>query len=163
MHGDSVSYPGIDAVALQIAKPVFASRRGIGKHGGLLRLLSQHCLCVSLGYRRMSNASSTAEVPGAILRNGRIVTMSIATLISEIDAEIARLQQARTLLASAASPAAKKRGRPAKAAGAAGTVKAVAVKAVTAKPVKKPKKIKKEKKTTTTTSSSTTTKPVTTP
>jgi hypothetical protein len=37
---------GLDAVALQIAKPVFASRRGIGKHGGLLCQLSQHCLCV---------------------------------------------------------------------------------------------------------------------
>jgi hypothetical protein len=33
--------------------------------------------------------------------------MSIATLISSIDAEIAKLQQARALLAGAASPAAK--------------------------------------------------------
>jgi len=61
-------------------------------------------------------------------------TMSIATLISEIDAEIIRLQQARALLAGAATPTAKKRGRPAKVAVAAGTVIAVA-----GKPVKKRK------------------------
>ena len=46
--------------------------------------------------------------------------MSIANLISEIDAEIARFEQARTLLSGAASPAAKKRGRPAGAVKAAG-------------------------------------------
>jgi hypothetical protein len=34
--------------------------------------------------------------------------MGIATLISNIDAEITKLQQARALLAGAASPAAKK-------------------------------------------------------
>jgi len=61
--------------------------------------------------------------------------MSIANFISEIDAEIARLEQARTLLSGTESPAAKKRGRPAKAAKAAGVVKAVAD-----KPVKKKKK-----------------------
>jgi hypothetical protein len=36
--------------------------------------------------------------------------MSIDTLIAEIDAENAQLQQARTLLSVPASPAAKKRG-----------------------------------------------------
>ena len=56
----------------------------------------------------------------------------LATLISSIDAEIAKLHQARTLLAGTASPAAKKRGRPAKAAGA--------VRAVAAKPEKKKKR-----------------------
>jgi uncharacterized protein YciW len=64
--------------------------------------------------------------------------MSITTLISNIDAEIARLQQARTLLSGAASPAAKKRGRPAKAAGAEGAVKAAA------KPVKKERNLSPE-------------------
>jgi hypothetical protein len=54
--------------------------------------------------------------------------MSIANLIAEIDAEIAQLQQARALLAGAASPAAKKTGRP------AGVVKAAD------KPVKKKKR-----------------------
>ena len=54
--------------------------------------------------------------------------MSIDNLISEIDAEITKLQQARTLLAGTESPAAKKRGRPAGAA-----------KAAAAKPVKKTK------------------------
>jgi hypothetical protein len=39
--------------------------------------------------------------------------MSITNLISEIDAEILRLQEARALLAGASSPVAKKRGRPA--------------------------------------------------
>jgi hypothetical protein len=62
--------------------------------------------------------------------------MSIATLISNIDAEIAKLQQARTLLAGTASPAAKKRGRPAKAAGA--------VKIVAAKPAKKERTLSPE-------------------
>jgi hypothetical protein len=58
--------------------------------------------------------------------------MSIATLISSIDADITKLQQARALLDGAATPVAKKRGRPAKAAGAAaGAVKTAA------KPVKK--------------------------
>lgn len=61
--------------------------------------------------------------------------MSIATLISTIDAEIAKLHQARTLLSGTATPAAKKRGRPAKVTGAAG-----AVKAASAKPVKKKKR-----------------------
>lgn len=42
--------------------------------------------------------------------------MSIANVISEIDAEIARLKQARTLLSGAASPSARKSGRPANAA-----------------------------------------------
>jgi hypothetical protein len=51
--------------------------------------------------------------------------MSIDTVIAGIDAEISRLEQARTLLAGTASPAPKKRGRP------AGAVKAVA------KPMKK--------------------------
>ena len=60
--------------------------------------------------------------------------MSIETLIAAIDAEIARLEQARTLLAGDAPQAAKKRGRPAKVAVAAGTVIAVA-----GKPVKKRK------------------------
>ena len=65
--------------------------------------------------------------------------MSIATLISNIDAEITKLQQARTLLSGVASPAQKKRGRPAKAAGAAGAVKAVA-----AKPAKKKRTLSPE-------------------
>lgn len=65
--------------------------------------------------------------------------MSIATLISDIDAEIAKLQQARALLAGTATPAAKKRGRPAKVAGAAGAVKAVA-----AKPAKKKRTLSPE-------------------
>ena len=62
--------------------------------------------------------------------------MSIASLISSIDAEIAKLHQARALLSGAATPAAKKRGRPAKAAGA--------VKVVAAKPVKKKRKLSPE-------------------
>lgn len=57
--------------------------------------------------------------------------MSTDTLIAEIDDEIARLQQARTLLSGAASPATKKRGRP------AGAVKAVAA----GRPVKKKRKL----------------------
>jgi hypothetical protein len=65
--------------------------------------------------------------------------MSIATLISSIDAEIAKLHQARALLAGAASPAPKKRGRPAKAAKAAGAVNAIA-----AKPAKKKRKLSLE-------------------
>jgi hypothetical protein len=65
--------------------------------------------------------------------------MGIANFIAEIDAEITRLQQARTLLSGIALPAAKKRGRPAKAAGAA-----VAVKAVAAKPVKKKRNLSPE-------------------
>jgi molybdopterin-guanine dinucleotide biosynthesis protein len=52
-------------------------------------------------------------------------------LIAEIDAEIARLEHARKLLSGAASPATKKKGRPAKAA------KAAAKPAKAAKPVKK--------------------------
>jgi hypothetical protein len=55
--------------------------------------------------------------------------MSVATLISSIDAEIAKLHQARALLAGAATPATKKRGRPAKTAGAAEVVKTVTAKA----------------------------------
>lgn len=39
--------------------------------------------------------------------------MNITNLISEIDAEIIRLQEIRALLAGGLSPAAKKRGRPA--------------------------------------------------
>ena len=39
--------------------------------------------------------------------------MSLDNLIAEIDAEIAQLRQARVLLSGAASPAAKKTGRPA--------------------------------------------------
>jgi hypothetical protein len=41
--------------------------------------------------------------------------MGIENLISEIDAEIVRLQEARALLAGAAAPGVKKVGRPAKA------------------------------------------------
>jgi hypothetical protein len=59
--------------------------------------------------------------------------MGIANLIAEIDAEITKLQQARTLLSKSAAPAAKKRGRP------AGVVKAVA-----AKPVKKKRNLSPE-------------------
>ncbi|MGD0520939.1 MAG: hypothetical protein ABSA48_06760 [Terracidiphilus sp.] len=59
--------------------------------------------------------------------------MGIVNFIAEIDAEITRLEHARTLLSAAASPAAKKRGRP-----------AWAVKAVTAKPVKKKRKLSPE-------------------
>jgi hypothetical protein len=58
--------------------------------------------------------------------------MSITNLISEIDAEILRLQEARALLAGALSPVAKKRGRP------AGVVK------VAAKPAKAAKKAKRQ-------------------
>jgi molybdopterin-guanine dinucleotide biosynthesis protein len=50
--------------------------------------------------------------------------MGIANFIAEIDAEITKLQQARTILSKSALPAAKKRGRP------AGVVKAVAAKQV---------------------------------
>jgi len=57
--------------------------------------------------------------------------MSIETLIAAIDAEIARLEQARTLLAGDAPQAAKKRGRPAKAAQAV---------VAAAKPAKKAKR-----------------------
>ena len=65
--------------------------------------------------------------------------MSIATIISEIDAEISLLEQARALLAGLTSTAApKKRGRPAKAAGAAMAVKA------DAKPTKKKRTISPE-------------------
>ena len=60
--------------------------------------------------------------------------MSITNLISEIDAEILRLQEARTLLAGASSPAPKKRGRP------AGVVKVVNAAAKPAKAVKKAKR-----------------------
>jgi hypothetical protein len=60
--------------------------------------------------------------------------MSIDNLIVEIDAEIARLEQARTLLSGAASPATKKRGRP------AGAVKAVKAAAKPAKAAKKAKR-----------------------
>jgi len=49
------------------------------------------------------------------------------------------LQQARALLAGAATPAAKKRGRPTKASGAAGAMKDVA-----AKSVKKKRKLSPE-------------------
>jgi hypothetical protein len=63
--------------------------------------------------------------------------MGIANFIAEIDAEITRLQQARTVLSGAASPAAKKRGRP------AGVVKAVAA----GKPVKKKRKLSPEGRT----------------
>jgi hypothetical protein len=59
--------------------------------------------------------------------------MGIANLIAEIDAEIAQLEQARTLLSGVASPAAKKRGRP-----------VVAVKVVAAKPVKKKRNLSPE-------------------
>jgi hypothetical protein len=59
--------------------------------------------------------------------------MSIETLIAEIEAEIARLEQARTLLSGTAAPTPKKRGRP------AGVVKAAA-----AKPVKKKRKLSPE-------------------
>jgi hypothetical protein len=65
--------------------------------------------------------------------------MSIDNLISQFDAEIAKLQQARALLAGATTPAAKKRGRPAKAAGAARAVNAIA-----AKPAKKKRKLSLE-------------------
>jgi hypothetical protein len=77
----------------------------------------------------------------AILKGGRIVTMSIANLIFEIDAEISRLEQARTLLSgiSSLAPAAKKRGRPAGAAKTAGVAKAAAD-----KPVKKKRKLSPE-------------------
>ena len=57
--------------------------------------------------------------------------MSITSLISGIDSEISRLQEARALLAGTSSPIAKKRGRP------AGAVKAVA------KPAKAAKKAKR--------------------
>jgi len=40
--------------------------------------------------------------------------VNITNLISEIDAEILRLQEAHALLAGASSPAAKKRGCPAR-------------------------------------------------
>ena len=69
--------------------------------------------------------------------------MSIDNLIVEIDAEIARLEQARTLLSGAASPATKKRGRPA---GAVKAVKAAAkpAKATVDKPVKKKRNLSPE-------------------
>lgn len=54
--------------------------------------------------------------------------MSLDNLIAEIDAEIAQLQQARTLLSGASSPTTMKRGR------AGGVVKTIA-----AKPAKKKK------------------------
>ncbi|HEY1254061.1 MAG TPA: hypothetical protein VGF01_04715 [Terracidiphilus sp.] len=60
--------------------------------------------------------------------------MSITNLISEIDAEILRLQEARALLTGASSPVAKKRGRP------AGTGKAVMAAVKPAKAVKKAKR-----------------------
>jgi len=69
---------------------------------------------------------------------GRITTMGIDHLISEIDAEIARLNEARALLAGLTSTATpKKRGRPAKAAGAARVVKAVTAAAKPAKTKKR--------------------------
>jgi hypothetical protein len=43
---------GIDAAALKESCPVFASGRCVGKHGGLLRQLSQHCLCVGGASKR---------------------------------------------------------------------------------------------------------------
>jgi hypothetical protein len=60
--------------------------------------------------------------------------MSIGNLISEIDAEIVRLEEARALLAGASSAAAKKRGRP------AGAVKVVKAAAKPAKAAKKAKR-----------------------
>jgi molybdopterin-guanine dinucleotide biosynthesis protein len=65
--------------------------------------------------------------------------MGIANFIAEIDAEITKLQQARTILSKSAAPAAKKRGRPAVAVKAA----AKPVKA-TAKPVKKKRNLSPE-------------------
>jgi hypothetical protein len=61
--------------------------------------------------------------------------MGIDHLISAIDAEISKLQQARTLLSKDVEPTAapKKRGRPAKSAKAAKPVKAVAKPAKAAK------------------------------
>jgi len=59
--------------------------------------------------------------------------MSIATLISDIVAEISRLEEARALLSGASSPIPKKRGRPAKSAKAAKPVKTVAKPAKAAK------------------------------
>jgi len=60
--------------------------------------------------------------------------MSIGNLISEIDAEIVRLEEARALLAGASSPVAKKIGRP------AGVVKVVKSAAKSAKAAKKAKR-----------------------
>jgi hypothetical protein len=59
--------------------------------------------------------------------------MSITSLISGIDAEISRLQEARALLAGTSSPIAKKRGRLAR---------AVKVVKAAAKPAKAAKKAK---------------------
>jgi hypothetical protein len=50
---------------------------------------------------------------GCYIETGRIATMAIGNLLSEIDAEIGRLEQVRALLSGTASLAAKKRGRPA--------------------------------------------------
>jgi hypothetical protein len=61
------------AGALQKAKPVFASRRGFGKHGGLLRLLSQHCLCVS-GASKRKTGTEMSKRPTPWLRGCNVLT-----------------------------------------------------------------------------------------
>jgi len=53
----------------------------------------------------MREGTDAEKRPGAIFRDGGIVPMSTDTLISEIDAEIARLQQAHALLAGLAKAA----------------------------------------------------------
>jgi hypothetical protein len=69
--------------------------------------------------KKLSGASKAFLKPGELCLNrecyietGRIADMAIKNPISEIDGEIARLEQIRALLSGTASPAAK-RGRPA--------------------------------------------------
>jgi hypothetical protein len=81
----------------------------------------------------LPNADSKPQ-PQCYIRERENSTMSIANLIFEIDAEITKLQQVRTLLAGTASLAPKKRGRP------AGTVKVVKTVAKPAKVAKKTKR-----------------------
>jgi hypothetical protein len=69
--------------------------------------------------------------------------MSITSLISGIDAEISRLQEARALLAGTSSPIAKKRGRLAR---AVKVVKAAAKPAKVVKAAAKPAKAAKKAK-----------------
>jgi hypothetical protein len=56
------------------------------------------------------------------MRPDTLAAMALTNILAEIDQEIAHLQQARSLLASSAAPAAK-RGRPKKSALAAPSVK----------------------------------------
>jgi len=96
--------------------------------------------------------AATEPHSGAIIDERENRTMSIANVITEIDAEITRLQQVRTILSEGAAPtpvsglpaaAPKKRGRPAKAAAVVKTA-AKPEEAAAAEPVKKKRSLSPE-------------------